>query len=197
MSLGRMGEFGCITMDPPWAEYGGGGRGAQRHYALLETSEIAKVILRSGLFKPAPSAHLWCWVTDNYLLDGLSLIDQLGFRYIKTFTWVKLKARPILHEDVGRPACEIAREALQIGLGKYGRGSKEHCLFATYGKARVPAPADRDSDVLFAERGKHSSKPDEAFDQWFEPVSPGPRLEMFARSHREGWASWGNQLAGG
>jgi N6-adenosine-specific RNA methylase IME4 len=185
----------CITMDPPWAEYGGGGRGAQNHYMLLDRTGIAKTILRAPVWRPADDCHLWMWVTNNYLVDGISLMDQLGFRYVSNFVWVKVRDVP----DHDATAAELealeaaaAQEALQKGLGQYLRHSHELCLFGTRGDAMVPPPERRPPSVLFAPRGRHSAKPEEAYDI-FEKVSPGPRLEMFARGRRPGWEAWGNE----
>ncbi len=183
--------YRCIVMDPPWEELGGGGRGAQNHYSTMELSAIAKTVMRAPEFKPAASAHLWVWVTDNFLLDGLSLIDQLQFRYVRTFCWVKLQRFRVRESDVGLTTLDVAADAMQIGLGQYARGSHELCLFATRGGAMLPARAP--PSVLFAERNQHSRKPDACYDEWFEQVSPGPRLEMFARRARPGWGVWGNE----
>jgi N6-adenosine-specific RNA methylase IME4 len=183
-------------MDPPWAEYGGGGRGAQNHYSLMALSDIAKTIIRaewqdrSSVFNPAPSAHLWVWVTDNFLLDGLSLMDQLGFRYVRTFAWVKLRDGGITHGETD--TITIAEEALQIGLGQYARGAHELLLFGTRGAAMVPLAANRPPSVMFAPRTEHSAKPDESYEV-IEAVSPEPRLEIFARRARPGWSTWGDQ----
>jgi N6-adenosine-specific RNA methylase IME4 len=171
------GPFACNVIDPPWKEDGGGGRGAQNHYPTLSTSEIAKVILRCPLWRPALDAHIWCWVSEQFHLDGLGLIERLGFKFVRTFVWVKLT------REEGK---------LQQGLGRYARGSHEICLFGTRGRAMLPEVAP--PSVIFAERREHSRKPDEAFTTWFEPVSPGPRLEMFARAERPGWVSWGNEV---
>lgn len=171
-----MTDYRCIVADPPWPEYGGGGRGAQNHYGLLGCADIARVVLRVPCFTPATDAHLWVWTTDNYLPAALALIDRAGFRYVRTFCWVKL--------DSGR---------LQIGLGQYARGAHELCLFSTRGAAHLPDVAP--PSVLFAPRTEHSRKPDASFSEWFERVSPGPRLEMFARRPREGWTVWGNEVA--
>lgn len=179
--------YACNTADPPWAEYGGGGRGAQNHYGLMSLSDIAKTIIRSPAWNPAPDAHLWVWVTDNFLLDGLSLIDQLGFRYVRTFCWVKTA-------ETAEDAELLDESDLQQGIGQYARGSHEICLFSVAGKSMIPAAAMRPKSVIFAPRQEHSRKPDKAYERWFERVSPGPRLEMFARRGRSGWDSWGNEV---
>jgi N6-adenosine-specific RNA methylase IME4 len=172
--------YRCIVADPPWLEQGGGKikRGADRHYPLMRLSDIAKTMWTAPEWRPAADCHLWLWTTNNFLIDALSLVEQLGFRYVTNMVWVKVR---------------IERDGqLQIGLGQYLRGSHELCLFATKGKASLPAVAP--PSVIFAERTEHSQKPDEAFEV-FEQVSPGPRLEMFARTDRPGWSSWGNEIA--
>ena len=112
-----MTTFRTIMADPPWNERGSGRitRGAQRHYPLLKTREIAPTILRCPLFRPAVHAHLWMWATSNRLPDAIQVIAQLGFRYVTNLVWVKVR--------------NAARD-LQIGLGQYARGSHELLLFA-------------------------------------------------------------------
>jgi N6-adenosine-specific RNA methylase IME4 len=101
------------------------------------------------------------------------VVKELGFKYKTLITWAKTR----------------------IGLGQYFRGQTEHVLFATSGKARVPPPSRRSSTLLGAdplEKRIHSRKP-VALYSVIEEVSEGPYLEMFARSKREGWDSWGNE----
>lgn len=184
-----MTAFGTVTADPPWAEYGGGGRGAQNHYPLLSTPEICNVMHRmmvdaGGI---SESAHLWVWVTDNYLRDGLGVLEALGFRYVRTMVWVKVKP-PGSRVDV-----VDLESLLQIGLGQYARGSHELVLLGVRGPARVPAPKDRPPSVIFETRGRHSAKPARFYDI-VEAMSPGPRLELFAREPRPGWTVKGNEV---
>jgi N6-adenosine-specific RNA methylase IME4 len=177
--------YGCLVADPPWLERGGGKskRGADRHYPLMPTDEIIKLVSESEpVGRLAADAHAWVWVTDNFLRDGLQLLDALGFRYVRTLAWVKLRA--------GEGAPHVR---LQIGLGQYLRGAHEVALLGVRGAAMVPPPSRRRPSVVFAPRGEHSAKPQEAFDV-FEAVSPGPRVEMFARAPRPGWAVWGNEV---
>lgn len=179
--------YRCIVMDPPWEEHGGGNRGAQVHYSTMALPDIARTVWYAPRFKPAKSCHLWVWVTDNFMLDGLSLIDRLGFTYKRTFAWVKLGDWPA---SEGQSSLDVARSSVQIGLGQYARGSHELLLLAARGDAMLPD--DPPSSVIFAPRTQHSRKPDESY-ALIERVSPGPRLEMFARRARPGWSVWGNQ----
>jgi len=158
--------FATILIDSPWEEKGGGGRGAQNHYHVMPLHDIIATIYRCPLWRPARNAHLWSWVTDNFLEDGLFLMKALGFRYIRTFAWVKNS----------------------IGIGHYGRGQHELMLFGVRGK--LP-PLRAGSSVITGDKREHSRKPEESYER-IEHTSPGPRLEIFARSNRPGWTSWGN-----
>lgn len=192
-----MPGYRCIVADPPWTEHGGGGRGAQNHYPLLRTPEIANVIMDS----PArDGSHLWLWVTNNYLRHGLGVMEALGYRYLTNFVWVKVKRdlwerlQFCINEGRHLDAALLHACILNWGLGQYMRGGHELCLLGVTGDAIVPMPEHRPRSVLLAPRGKHSAKPDEAYTDRIELISPGPRLELFARAPREGWEVWGNEV---
>ena len=162
--------YQCIAADPPWNEKGGS-RGADKQYDLLPTSEIPRVMMQSPLWRPAKNAHLWLWVTANFLEDGIFVLKALGFRYVSFAVWVK-------------PS---------IGIGQYIRLRHEPILFGVRGRLHTQ---DHGVDsVIEAARGRHSEKPEEAYRR-IERVSPGPRLEMFARTPRAGWDVWGNEVGG-
>ena len=126
-------------------------------------------MIQCPLWNPAKDAHLWLWVTNNFLKDGLVVMDALGFRYVTNMVWVKDR----------------------MGLGQYLRGRHELLLFGVRG--RQPSLSRREDSVLTAPRGKHSKKPGGTFTK-IEAISPGPRLEIFAREPREGWDVWGNEV---
>lgn len=172
--------FQTVLMDPPWNETGGGKirRGADRHYPLLKTKQMPGVITQECPHwgDVAPVAHLYMWTTNNFLRDGLWLMDQLGFRYVTNRVWVKDR----------------------FGLGQYYRGQHELCLFGVRGrgydvlKARGKFTTWIGGEAL--KRGKHSAKPLVMYDE-IEAASSGPYLELFARCNRPGWQSWGNDEA--
>ena len=163
--------YKCILADPPWLERGGGKikRGADKHYPLLKTHEIIETMLRAEVWTPDINCHLWLWVTNNFLKDGLEVMKALGFRYVTNLVWVKDR----------------------VGLGQYLRGQHELLLFGVRG--RLASESRSTPSVIVAPRTKHSAKPEESFSV-IESVSPGPRLEMFAREQRDGWDSFGYEL---
>lgn len=202
--------FRCLLSDPPWPERGAGKskRGADRHYPVAKVRDIPDIIRGSGLHRPAEHAHHWMWTTDNYLADALWVLDVLGWRYVRTAVWVKAAA-PLFEvitdamligrggllsmEDIARNI--VAALKLQIGLGQYLRGSHELLLFAVRGKGQHPSVRTDDrsrSSVIYGRRTKHSRKPESAY-ELVEAISKGPRVELFARSGRPGWTSWGNE----
>lgn len=169
--------FQCVLADPPWPESGGGKikRGADRHYPLMETEEIIGGFPMASICNN--NAHLWMWVTNNYLREGLRAMDTWGFRYVTNFVWVKVT-------EGGE---------VRGGLGQYSRGAHELLLFGVRGKLPANEGA-KYADKLTVElcrRGEHSAKP-ERFYEKIEAISPGPRLELFARDVRPGWWAIGN-----
>ena len=78
-------------------------------------------------------------------------------------------------------------------MGFYFRNVTELLLFGVRGKnARTLQPGRTQVNYIGTRKREHSRKPDEMYGV-IESCSPGPRLELFARSGREGWAAWGNQ----
>lgn len=169
--------YRTIVADPPWLERGGGKikRGADRHYPLMTTTDIIetmRVALRDHRVATTMDQHLYLWVTNNFLADGLETMTALGFRYVTNLVWVKQR----------------------IGLGQYFRGQHELCLFGVRGKGFAVKTDDRTiRSVIEADRGRHSAKPD-AFYELVERRSIGPYLELFARETRLGWTPWGNEV---
>lgn len=177
--------YSCVVIDPPWLERGAGKvkRGADRHYALMHTPEIVDLLKREIAPQLAPDCHLWLWVTNNFLPDGLLVIRELGFRYVTNLAWVKDR----------------------IGLGQYLRGQHELLLFAVRGEAMMPEHRTTPSvvfcpecqsltdSVVFCSKGQHSQKPQLVYDS-IANVSPAPRPEVFCRTKRPGWDAWGNEV---
>lgn len=179
-------------MDPNWNERGGGKikRGADKRYRLATLRQIYQTIQLCPLFRPAKDAHLYEWVTDNFLPQGIELMRLLGFKYVRTLPWFKTKDDVANDDEVWIDD----ENELQMGIGQYFRGSSELCLFGVRGKGFAVCTPRRDiRNVITGRRTEHSKKPESAYVK-IEARSKGPFLEMYARSGRPGWISWGDQL---
>lgn len=154
--------FPTTQLDPPWLERGGGKskRGADRHYPLLPTPKILEVVAECPIFLPAENAHMFMWVTDNFLKDGLWLMENLGFEYKRTFQWVKVKGKPkkldfetgwavepehtkrcafSVHPELNVCTCGAQEEfdlEIRYGIGQYARGAHEMMLFGVRGSGQ-------------------------------------------------------------
>jgi len=184
-------EYSCIAADPPWAEHGGGRckRGADRWYGLMKKEEIAEVMVSAPCWRPAESCHLWLWVTNNHLEDGLWVMKEVGFRYVTNRCWAKMEAES--DSPAGEPGKLYYKQ--RHGLGQYMWGEHELLLFGVRGPTMLPPTEGRPGTLLLAPRTReHSEKPEQAYlDMERVSHSVGPRLEMFAAGGaRAGWDKW-------
>ena len=132
----------------------------------------------------APDCALFLWVSWPMLGDALALIEAWRFSY-KTcaFSWMKAHAGQLdmLRDDM--PAL--------IGMGYWTRANSEVCLLATRGR-----PRRLNADVrqgIIEPRREHSRKPDCVYSR-IERLVAGPYLELFSRTTRSGWDSWGHEV---
>lgn len=182
-------RYKTILADPPWPEHGGGKskRGADRHYPLMSVRKIAA--LPVGELADPAGCHLWLWATGNYLADAIDCGRAWGFRYVNFRPWVKAEESSITSPD-GLSELPIWKPQ-RAGLGQYMRCDAEILLLFVRGK--LPLPSYKPRQTIYAPRGRHSAKPLIAHEQ-IERMSPGPRIELFARQRREGWHAWGNEV---
>jgi N6-adenosine-specific RNA methylase IME4 len=123
-------------------------------------------------------AHLYLWVPNALLPDGIEVLRAWGFDYKSNLVWHKIR------KDGGSDG---------RGVGFYFRNVTELVLFGVKGKnARTLAPGRRQVNLLATRKREHSRKPDEMYDL-IEACSPGPNLELFGRGARDGWTTWGDQ----
>lgn len=181
--------FQTIVADPPWNQKAGplsGGVGEGFVFDGKQVSrdlpyptmslEAIKALPISEL--AAPDAHLYLWATNKYLPDAFDVLHAWGFTYSTTLVW--------------------AKNLMGGGLGGAYRVSTEFVIFARRGSLREVSNVRGtwfNWKRPYNEQGKpkHSAKPP-AFFEMVEAVSPGPRLELFARERRPGWAAWGNEV---
>jgi N6-adenosine-specific RNA methylase IME4 len=186
MEVKKINKYKTIYADPPWMESGGGKikRGADRHYPLMKTKDIINLPIHN---LADDNCHLYLWVTNNFLKDGLQVMKAWGFTYKTKITWVKGEC---LDSEGKTFKFENA------GLGQYFRGLDEVCLFGVKGVLpykTLNSKRQQGKTVFVAPRGEHSEKPKEMYEM-IEKVSYAPYIELFARNKRVGWDVWGNEV---
>lgn len=175
------GGFSTILADPPWRFSNRTGKVAPEHRRLDRYSTMSLDAIKAMGVKnvAARNAHLYLWVPNALLLDGIAVMDAWGFRYVSNIVWAKRR------KDGGPDG---------RGVGFYFRNVTELLLFGVRGSMRTLAPGRSQVNMIETRKREHSRKPDEQYDL-IEKCSPGPRLELFARHAREGWMAWGNESA--
>ena len=189
------GGYGAIMADPPWhfrartaLQVGNwtSRRDAEKHYAVMGLDDIKALPVRD---LAAKDAHLFLWTTGPCLRQAFEVIDAWGFRYSAiAFTWVKLKRT---HDPRQLRVLPTAESDLHVGLGLTTRKNTEFCLLGRRGNAHRNAKNVR--EVVMSPVREHSRKPDEVAARIMR-YCDGPYAELFARSSREKWSTWGNEL---
>src|SRR5262245_29637001 len=173
-------RFGAILTDPPWQFQNKTGKVAPEHrrlsrYATLTLDDVKRLAVAQ---LANDVAHLYLWVPNALLPEGLAVMEAWGFRYKSNIVWHKVR------KDGGSDG---------RGVGFYFRNVTELVLFGVRGRsARTLAAGRRQVNYLSSRKREHSRKPDEIY-PLIEACSPGPFIELFARGVREGWMAWGRQ----
>jgi len=173
-------KFRTILADPPWQFQNKTGKVAPEHKRLNRyTTMTLPEIIELPVSEVADAvAHLYLWVPNALLPEGLKVMAAWGFNYKSNVVWHKVR------KDGGPDG---------RGVGFYFRNTTELILFGTRGKhARTLAPGRSQVNIIRTMKREHSRKPDEQY-QIIESCSPGPFLEMFGRGGRKNWTTWGNQ----
>lgn len=164
--------YGVIYADPPWrfepySRETGMDRAPENHYVTETTDVIARMEVPA-----ADNCVLFLWATAPMLPDALVVLNEWGFTYKSHVIWVKDR----------------------IGTGYWARSKHEVLLIGTRGNVPAPSPGEQFTSAIEAPVGRHSEKPT-IFAQEIERMFPSiPKLEMFCRSPRAGWSSWGNEV---
>ena len=173
-------KFKTILADPPWQFQNRTGKIAPEHrrlnrYNTMTLDEIQSLPVAAVADE---KAHLYLWVPNALLREGLDTMERWGFTYKSNIVWQKVRKDG---EPDGR------------GVGFYFRNTTELILFGVKGKSfRTLKPARSQVNVIKSRKREHSRKPDEQYDI-IESCSPGPFLELFGRGSRPNWTTWGNQ----
>ena len=181
-------DYKLIVIDPPWQyhlrETDVSHRG-RCPYPSMSDEQILSLPIGSIAHT---DSYLLLWVTNNHLPLGFSCLNYWGFEYRSIFTWLKTTKASTEEEP-----------KVNFGIGHYGRNCTEHFLVATRGKpgcftnhglTNIP-------NTIFAPRTKHSEKPPQFWavaDRLAEKLG-GLKIELFARSKRDGWDAWGAEAS--
>jgi N6-adenosine-specific RNA methylase IME4 len=168
-----------VLADPPWRFINRTGKVAPEHrrlsrYDTMTTLDIAGLPVSEIA---VDRSHLYLWVPNALLSDGLQVMEAWGFTYKGNLVWHKIR------KDGGSDG---------RGVGFYFRNVTELVLFGVRGSLRTLSPGRSQVNLLSSRKREHSRKPDELY-PIIEACSPGPFLEMFARYPRGGWDVWGNE----
>lgn len=174
------GHYGTILADPPWRFSNRTGKMAPEHQRLLRypTMEFEEIMELPVQMLAAPQSHLYLWIPNALLAEGLEVMKRWGFTYKTNLIWYKTR------KDGGPDG---------RGVGFYFRNVTEIILFGVRGSMRTLPPGRRQVNMIASNKREHSRKPDEQY-QLIQECSPGPYLELFARHPQPGWASWGNEV---
>lgn len=173
-ALGMGPLYSVIMADPPWRyetrSEQGMDRAADNHY---QTMPLDKILALGPKIPAAPDCVLWLWITSPMLFKaGPAIIDAWGFEYRAHAIWTKPSQ----------------------GTGYIFRSAHEVLLYCVRGNPPPPAPGTQPMSWFSAPRGRHSEKPDKAY-EIVEALFPNqPKIDLFARKARPGWDVWGNEI---
>lgn len=176
-----MNGYATILADPPWdltltgtrKRVKGGHGGASLDYPTMTLAEICALQVSAHA---RPDCHLWLWTTNQHLQDGFRVMAAWGFKYLAPIHWIKAS---------GQGNWFVHRTQTMLF------GYRERCVF--------PLARYLPNIIEVEKPERHSAKPDATY-AYIESVSPGPRLEIFARPwtalfpKRDGWDVWGNEV---
>ena len=173
-------SYRCILADPPWAltlsnkrDPSKCGAADSMPYPTMDLDEI-KALPVAGLADE--DAHLWLWTTNEFLRAGFDVMEAWGFKYLAPVHWIK-----------------------PSGIGNWFIHRTQTMLFGYRKHCDFPLARYRPNIIETGNPAAHSAKPDATY-RYIESISPGPRLELFARPwtplfpKRDGWDHWGNEM---
>ncbi|WP_040545408.1 MT-A70 family methyltransferase [Salipiger bermudensis] len=189
------GGFGLIMVDPPWRfitrSSAGEAKAPQAHYSCMDLDAIARMPVGEIA---ARDCLLWLWAINPMLPQALEVLGAWGFTFKTAGTWVKRTKH-------GRDA---------FGTGYLLRSSNEPFLLGTRGAPKVTRSTrstvasyagaaqtveevGKTAITIEAELREHSRKPEEAYSAAEALMPQARRIEVFSRSSRPGWSTWGDE----
>ena len=175
-------QYDLIVADPPWKQAKGGKKsvrpissGTELDYPVCSLEEIKEHLSQATSLTSGESSILFLWTIDKYLFEAQKIAEELGY---------KLHARMIWDKVTGIPAAFTVR---------YGH---EYLLYMYKGKLTPVSIEERGKiHTVFREQVKrHSQKPEISFEIINRLYPSARKLELYARTERDGYDCWGNEV---
>ncbi len=172
-------KFKTVLADPPWPFKNKTGKMAPEHKRLYRYPTMTLEEIKSFPVDQIvdSNAHLYLWIPNALLKEGLEVMESWGFTYKTNIVWYKVR------KDGGPD---------RRGVGFYFRNVTELVLFGVKGNMRTLEPGRSMPNIIVAPKTVHSRKPDELY-RIIELCSPEPYIELFARSRYSNWTVWGDE----
>lgn len=177
-------KYKVIYADPPWKFSSKELQKYDNHrfrsldavYNTVKTSDMKTWNVKKISDK---DCAMFMWSTDAHLQEAIELMKAWGFKYVTVaFVWAKTSSNGNVLSN----------------LGAWTMKNCEICLFGTKGKMLQYKRANNVKQLFFAERTKHSKKPDCMYDFINQLFGDIPKIELFARQQVDGWDCWGNEV---
>jgi N6-adenosine-specific RNA methylase IME4 len=185
-----VGVYDCVDIDPPWPNYNRSPKGEKKSsvaiYGRMSFDDIAALPVADLL---APDAVVRLWVTWPMVLDGGDIMRHYaGHDAGRSRPGECLKAWGLRYSTGGAWLKTTINDEISMGPGYRLRSVCEPYFIAIKGAPKTKAIPNFFRGV----RREHSRKPEEGF-EWFErlAVNAKRRLELFSRTSRPGWDTWG------
>jgi len=123
-------KFSTILADPPWRFRNRTGKIApentkNKRYSTMSLNDIISLDIPELCEE---TAHLYLWIPNALLQEGLKVMKEWGFEYKTYIVWQKIRKDNELHKG---------------GVGFYFRNNTELLLFGTKGKSPRTLKAGR------------------------------------------------------
>lgn len=204
LGLLQKGKYGAIYADPAWPFQGYLSVGIpqtkdEQHYKPMTMEDMAALPVNEIA---APNCALFMWGISSHAKHAFWLANEWGFEFSsKAFCWAKLNKNAEANavkqwlnwsgdgDDESYPKL-VDNKNWFMGMGHSTRRNTEDCWLFTRGKPKRLDKGVR--ELVVSPIREHSRKPDEVYDR-IEKLVAGPYCELFSRSTRKGWSTWGNE----
>jgi N6-adenosine-specific RNA methylase IME4 len=167
-------KYQTIVIDPPWTVKNNlkdlrfYRTGKTMPYPLMSDEEIKNFPIDDFA---DDRCDLFLWTITSKIPLCFEILKSWGFRYMDFFAWDK---------EIGVPVNGIYRRV-------------EWVIYAYRGKMGINKKGSFIPSMFREKRGKHSRKPD-IFYETVRNHTLAPRIDIFAREHKEGFSAWGNEV---